>query len=183
MTQTPTLLPLKPDLTAAELTLLSQSPDTGLREAVARHPNTPPEVLGVLGEYHPQAVLDNPALTLLRLAHPGLLGSWSGETVAQLTALPDAPIWVQDAALRHRELPPRLAVAERVDLSEQHLRNLACNAEWQLREAMARRRELGSDLVEMLALDDDYDVRKAVAARELLPTHLLERLAAALRTS
>ena len=169
-------LPLAATLTAADLESLSVSADNAVREAVARHPNTPPEVLGMLGEYHPQAVLNNPALTLLRLAHPGLLGGWSGETVAGLAALPDAPAWVQDTALRHEDLLPRLAVASRADLSEHRMRNLACNAMWQLREAMARRPGLMPELVEMLALDDDYDVRKAVAAREALPPELVQRL-------
>jgi len=48
-------LPLAATLTAADLESLSASADNAVREAVARHPNTPPEVLGVLGEHGREA--------------------------------------------------------------------------------------------------------------------------------
>ncbi|WP_341765382.1 hypothetical protein [Deinococcus radiodurans] len=106
-----------PRAPADVLSGLSAHPDARVRAQVALNPNTPAEVLGLLAAQFPREVLSNPGLPLLRLARPGLLGSFPAEGVTALLALPDAPGWVVDSALRHEDYGVRTALAARPGLS------------------------------------------------------------------
>lgn len=166
-----------PRATAAELTHLARSATpVPVLEAVARHPNTPVEVLGELAARYPEAVLDNPALSLLRLAQMGQIRAWSGLTVARLAAVETAPEWVQDLAMRHPEPQARWAVAGRARLSPERLRQLAGRREWQLRAAVAQHPDLPPELIERLSADEEYSVRLSVSARPDLPPEVLGQL-------
>ena len=165
-----------PSATAEELTRLSRQPSKELREAVARHPNTPAEVLGQLAADVPAAVLNNPALPLLRLAQMAQIQAWSGLALARLTALDAAPEWLQELAMRHPDPQAQWAVAGRVSLSAARLRQLATRREWQLRAAVAPHPDLPADLLPALAVDSDYGVRLSLAARADLPPEVLKVL-------
>ncbi|HCE64956.1 MAG TPA: hypothetical protein DER32_07815, partial [Deinococcus radiodurans] len=135
---------------------LSAHPDARVRAQVALNPNTPAEVLGLLAAQFPREVLSNPGLPLLRLARPGLLGSFPAEGVTALLALPDAPGWVVDSALRHEDYGVRTALAARPGLSPERVTALAGDAGWQVREAVAQRPDLPEPLLRQLAEDEDY---------------------------
>ena len=62
-----------PGATAGTLSGLAGHPDARVRSQVARHPNTPAEVLGTLAPAFAREVLQNPGLPLMRLARPGLI--------------------------------------------------------------------------------------------------------------
>ncbi|WP_415789504.1 hypothetical protein [Deinococcus saxicola] len=166
-----------PKATAAELTRLAHSITAPhLLEAVARHPNTPATLLGELAARYPEAVLDNPALALLRLAHGQQIRMWTGLAVSRLAAVDAAPEWVQELAMRHPEPQARWAVAGRARLSQERLKQLAGRREWQLRAAVAQHPDLTADLIEQLSTDAEYSVRLSLSARPGLPPEVLNRL-------
>lgn len=165
-----------PQATSAELLRAVQGAPPHVLEAVARHPNAPVTLLGELAARVPEAVLDNPALPLLRLAQAGHIRAWSGLAVARLAAVDTAPEWVQDLAMRHPDRQPRWAVAGRARLGAQRLAQLAGWAEWQLRAAVAQHPDLSAELVERLSGDPEYGVRLALSARADLAPHILSRL-------
>ena len=144
-----------PRATADTLSGLSAHPDARVRARVARHPNTPVEVLGGLAAAYPADVLANPGLPLMRLARPNLLGVFPADGVIALLNAPGVPGWVVDAALRHEDYAVRTALAGRSDLSAERVAALAQDAGWQIREAVARRDALPEGLVRQLAADDD----------------------------
>ncbi|CAM4208866.1 hypothetical protein DEMA109039_11450 [Deinococcus marmoris] len=166
-----------PRATAAELTRLAHSVTAPhLLEAVARHPNTPVTLLGELAARYPEAVLDNPALPLLRLAHGQQIRAWTGLAVSKLAAVDAAPEWVQELAMRHPEPQARWAVAGRARLSQERLGQLAGRGEWQLRAAVAQHPDLNAELIERLSTDAEYSVRLSLATRSDLPPEVLGRL-------
>ena len=174
---TPTLTELPgPGATADQLTSLSRHSSVPLREAVARHPNTPAGVLGVLAPDFPEAVLQNPALPLLRLAHPGEFQGWSGRTLARLAAVEAAPEWVQELAMRHPDPQAQWAVANRRLLSPERLAQLARRSEWALRAAVAQHPDLSVELMTLLCRDADYGVRLALSGRAHLPGEVVKQL-------
>lgn len=160
-----------PNATAEQLTRLAREPSPQVRGAVARHPNTPAEVLGQLAADFPEAVIANPALPLLRLAQMNQIQSWSGRTLARLAAVDAAPEW-----LRHSDPQAQWAVAGRAQLSPERLRQLATWREWQLRAAVAQHPGLPADLLGALAADSDYGVRLSLAAHPALPPEVLKKL-------
>lgn len=165
-----------PNATSAELLRLVHGAPPHVLEAVARHPNAPVTLLGELAVTFPEAVLDNPALGLLRLAQAGQIRAWSGLAVARLAAVEAAPEWVQDLAMRHPDRQARWAVAGRARLSAGRLAQLAGWHEWQLRAAVAQHPQLSAELVERFSTDSEYGVRLALSARTDLPPHILNRL-------
>lgn len=166
-----------PGATAAELTRLAHNTASPhLLEAVARHPNTPVTLLGELAARYPEAVLDNPALPLLRLAHGQQIRMWTGLAVSRLAAVDAAPEWVQELAMRHPEPQARWAVAGRARLSQERLKQLAGRGEWQLRAAVAQHPALSAQLIAQLSADAEYSVRLAVSARSDLPPEVRSRL-------
>ncbi len=165
-----------PRATSAELVCLVHGAPPHVLDAVARHPNTPVTLLGELAVTSPEAVLDNPALPLLRLAQAGDIRAWSGLAVARLAAVDAAPEWVQDLAMRHPDRQARWAVAGRARLSQPRLEQLAGWGEWQLRAAVAQHPDLSADLVQRFSTDAEYGVRLALSARPDLPPDVLRRL-------
>lgn len=168
--------PLAPDTPAAELVKLAYSPERGVRQQVAAHPNTPAAVLGQLGAEFPSEVLHNPALPLLRLAQPGLMAGWRPRTLEAMTAQPDAPEWLLRLAATHSIIDVQLACVTHPALSADVLSSLAQSPFWTIREYVARKPKLPPELLETLANDLDYGVRITVAGREDLPPGPLKKL-------
>ena len=166
----------EPGAGAAELTRLAASPDPAQRAAAARHPNTPAPVLATLGAEFPAEVLGNPALPLLRLAEPGLLGRWPARTLEVLAASPEAPDWLVRLAAAHRVIDGQLAAVTRHDLPPGVLGRLAESEFWTIREYVARKPVLPGPVLARLAKDEDYGVRLTVAGRPDLPPDLREVL-------
>ncbi|WP_162176641.1 hypothetical protein [Deinococcus frigens] len=164
------------ELTAAQLTLLAEQSPPEVRAAVAAHPNTSAAVLGRLATDYPAEVLSNPALSLLRLAHPGLLEGWPVDAVSNLVAQPQAPDWLRRYALAHPDARFQVAVAGHPELSATELELLARHPIWQVRARVAARTDLPPQWLATLVSDPDYGVRLVLAARADLPTPVLEIL-------
>ncbi|WP_254843175.1 hypothetical protein [Deinococcus marmoris] len=156
--------------------MLSEQLSPELRAAVAGHPNTPAAVLGRLAADYPAQVLGNPALSLLRLAHPGLLEGWPTDTVLNLVARPQAPDWLRRYALAHADSRFQVAVAGHPALTLDEVRQLARHTVWKVRARVAARPDLSLELLTLLLGDPDYGVRLVLAARANLPPDAAERL-------
>ncbi|MFK7601987.1 hypothetical protein ACI3L1_07215 [Deinococcus sp. SM5_A1] len=156
--------------------MLSEQLSPELRAAVAGHPNTPAAVLGRLAADYPAQVLGNPALSLLRLAHPGLLEGWPTDTVLNLVAQPQAPDWLRRYALAHADPRFQVAVAGHPALTLDEVRQLAQHTVWKVRARVAARPDLPLELLTLLLGDPDYGVRLVLAARADLPPDAAERL-------
>ncbi|WP_081994774.1 hypothetical protein [Deinococcus radiopugnans] len=167
---------LAPELTAAQLALLAKQPSSETRAAVAAHPNTPAAVLGRLAADYPAQVLANPALGLLRLAHPGLLEGWPTEAVLSLVAQPQAPVWLRRYGLAHADARFQVAVAGHPALSAAELEQLARHRVWKVRARVAARPDLSPELLAGLLGDSDYGVRLVLASRPDLSPDTLEQL-------
>lgn len=172
----PDRLPLAPQTPAADLARLARAPEPEWRAAAAAHPNTPAAVLADLGAEFPGEVLCNPALPLLRLAEPGLLGRWPAPTLAALAGRPGAPDWLLRLGAAHVRIEVQLAVVVHPELPDDVLAHLARSPFWTVREIVARRPTLPAALLEILARDLDYGVRLTVAGREDLPPEVYTRL-------
>lgn len=167
---------LAPELTAALLALLADEAAPAVRAAVAAHPNTPAAVLGRLAADSPAEVLGNPALNLLRLAHPGLLESWPTDAVLRLVAQPIAPDWLRRYALTHADARFQVTVAAHPALDGGELHRLARHPFWQVRARVAARPALSPELLTELLGDADYGVRLVLASRPDLPADAAEQL-------
>ncbi|WP_245619420.1 hypothetical protein [Deinococcus marmoris] len=156
--------------------MLSEQLSPDIRAAVAGHPNTPAAVLGRLAADYPAEVLGNPALSLLRLAHPGLLEGWPTDAVLNLVAQPQAPDWLRRYALAHADARFQVAVAGHPDLDAAELGQLARHTVWKVRARVAARPDLSPEWLTALLADPDYGVRLVLAARADLPPDDAERL-------
>ncbi|MDV6373514.1 hypothetical protein [Deinococcus arenicola] len=158
------------------MTLLAESSTPETHAAVAAHPNTPAAVLGRLAADYPTEVLGNPALNLLRLAHPGLLDGWPTEGVLNMVASPQAPSWLRRSALTHADARLQVAVAAHPVLNAHELMGLAHHPLWKVRARVAARPDLSPELIEVLLQDTDYGVRLVLAGRADLQPDAVERL-------
>ncbi|GHF47389.1 hypothetical protein HNQ07_002794 [Deinococcus metalli] len=162
---------LDPHLTAAELANLSLHRNAGVRRAVAAHPNTPAAILGTLAAGFPAEVLGNPALPLLRLAQPDMVGRWPVPSLLALLQLGDAPGWLLAALRRHPSVEVQVALARHPRLGAETVETLAAHTAWLVRARIAARPDLPPALLRRLLHDPDDSVRLAVASRtDLGPT-------------
>ncbi|PTA68065.1 variant leucine-rich repeat-containing protein [Deinococcus arcticus] len=168
---------LPPTTPAAELERLAQGAPPELRAAIAGHPNTPPALLEDLAATFPAQVLANPALPLLRLAHPRLLLDVPLHTLLRLLSQPEAPAWLLRHALIASAIEIQAAAAAHPALNAAQIAQMASHPAWQVRARIAARAELPGALIAQLAADADYGVRMYVAARPDLPGPVAERLA------
>ncbi|MBZ9751027.1 hypothetical protein K7W42_09150 [Deinococcus sp. HMF7604] len=174
----PAVLTLAPDLTAAQLEQLAETAEKPTRALIAAHPNTPPALLERLAADHPAEVLGNPALPLLRLAHPRLLLDVPLHVLLRLLAQLDAPAWLLRHALIASAIEIQAAAAAHPALNERQVEWLARHPAWQVRARIAARPELSARWIEHLAADADYGVRMYIASRANLPAPVAGQLAA-----
>lgn len=147
---------------------IAQAPDYALRQAVAAHPQAPPETLAQLlldeAEEVRRAAAENPRTpqSARRFAHD----LWAGRPLPseRLLELCERIPGLRPLLLPHPSFPPEA------------LRNFAFDEDWRIRQAVARNPHLDRRLLRRLAQDPDRDVRKAVAANPAAPPDLLERL-------
>lgn len=172
---TPTAV-LREHGTATELARLAHHEEADIRAGVAAHPNTPAELLGQLAAEFPAEVLENPALPLLRLAHPNLLKDWPDSSLLALLKLPQAPDWVRHHTAKSSSVEVHVALATHPHLNPAEVRQLAQHPAWLVRARIAARNDLDAELLKTFTLDPDYGVRLAVASRQDLPASSVETL-------
>ena len=124
---------------ATELERLATCDDADVREAVARHPNTPPEVLYDLAGDFPEAFFENPVLELLFLEDPSLLER------------------VSESALEAEETP------------EKWIRRASRSSSTRVRTAAAANPRLPRDVLgRLLADENDRERRRALFRKQAL---------------
>lgn len=170
------LAAFNPKTTAAELEALALQRDPAARAGVAAHPNTPAPVLAQLARDYPAEVLSNPALLLLRLAHPRMLQSWPHDSLLALIRQPSAPDWVRQHALRSGNTELLVALASHPTLTPEEFTQLSTHPAWLVRARIAARHDLTPDTLHHFAQDPDYGVRLALASRADLPAQSVELL-------
>jgi hypothetical protein len=147
---------------------IAQAPDYALRQAVAAHPQAPPEILAQLlldeAEEVRQAAAENPRTPQVarRFAQDLLLGR--PLPPERLLELSERTPGLRPLLLSHPSFPSGA------------LRTFAFDEDWRIRQAVARNPQLDRRLLRRLGQDPDRDVRKAVAANPAAPPDLLERL-------
>ena len=162
--------------TAPQLARLAEQADAAVRAEVAAHPNTPAELLGQLAAEFPAEVLGNPALPLLRLAHPNLLKDWPDAALLALLKLPQVPDWLRHHAAKSSSVEVQVALAMHPDLTPAEINQLAQHSAWLVRARIAARNDLDAELLNHLTNDPDYGVRLAIASRQDLPAQSVETL-------
>ncbi|MGM0705296.1 MAG: hypothetical protein ACQETP_05190 [Bacteroidota bacterium] len=130
---------------------LSEDDDPSVRKAVASNPNMPLELLWELAEEFPEAVVENPALSLQVAADPGAI------TEAPTEAL--------------------IVLVGREQVSERWLRRGSDHYSYRVRKAAAKNPSAPTDVLKKLAQDSDDDVRKAVGGNPSSGMQVLGRLA------
>ena len=127
----------------ATLSTLSHSSDKATRSKVAANPNTPPADYVRLGQQFPNEFLANPALDLLFLENPGLLGELPEALLLRVLKRETCP---SDFLVWAAELPAekiQLAVAMNPAAPAEALDRLRTSAHAKVRESL---RSAGSEL-------------------------------------
>jgi hypothetical protein len=173
---------------------LSADPDHDVRQAVARNPFTPADIVerlttddSVLVRRAALQRPDLPSASVIRLTgdddaevrstalgHPSCPTDLSSEQLAL-----DEGRTVSFAVLRAAAsgaMPRRLAVAHHPLATTRLLAGLAKDDYWQVREAVAGNANASVVVLTRLAGDSDRDVRRAVAAHANTPTSVLDTL-------
>src|SRR5262245_57514620 len=114
-----------PKTSPERLAALAKSDDIEVRWAVTQNPNTPVEVLFTLGAELPDALLQNPLLTLLLLEQPTLMYEMPKETAGALLLVPTLPVGWLKALARHRDVEVCSAVARHLRAPPEALEDLA----------------------------------------------------------
>lgn len=159
------------------LDTLRQHRDPLTRRLVAKNPNTPPEILLELAHYYAESLLENPALPLLLLEHPGFLLNMRRDIIQLIAMSPCSPEFPIHLFTQHPDKVIRAAAALNPSLSEAELTSLAADSAFSVRASVAQNPSLPSHLLERLGQDRDYDVRAKAAAHPDAPVALLRTLA------
>ncbi|BAZ41816.1 leucine rich repeat variant [Calothrix sp. NIES-4101] len=172
-----------------------------IRNAVARNPNTPPDILIECFYEFPNHVLNNPALELILLENPNFLNELVSNNPFVFND--ELPLFFVEWASRHPKESIRESVATsiqtpfhilaylaadvdedvRYKVAENHktpsysLAQLAVDNSYKIRIAVAENITTTSETLEKLAQDEDENVRSKVAANERTPLETLEMLA------
>jgi hypothetical protein len=138
------------------------------REAVARNPNAPLDVLFAVGASYPRAFLENPALPLLALEKPSFLGDALPALLEKLLSLAETPDWLVESARSAPAASLRmlLRVAEPAPLL---LERLSHSSSPEVLAAVAAHPEALPAVLSRLAYHRDQKVRAAVARNPRTP--------------
>ncbi|NBB84825.1 MAG: hypothetical protein GVY12_01195 [Bacteroidetes bacterium] len=168
------------DSTAGADTLasLASHEEEDVQAAVARHPNTPVEVLWRLAVSHPEAVWQNPVLDLLALESPRWIDDVPARATGALFGHPSAPErWVRWGAQQSRRV--RRAVAENPSAPAEVLRQLANDKRGYIRNAVLENPGLPQDVLlnrvreaDIPGDDNGRRVRSALLGHEKMPDDL-----------
>lgn len=102
-------------------------PDELLGEALAAHPNTPPDVLVRLAAHHPEAFCRNPVAALLPLEDPAAFDEWELKEAVGLLRRHDAPASLLGLFAARS---PDAAVREEASLHVTHAGEVARTEGW-----------------------------------------------------
>jgi hypothetical protein len=180
---------------------ISRKGNKAIRNAIARNPNTPPDILVEYFYEFPAHVLHNPALELILLENPDFFNELVSNNPFVFND--ELPLFFVEWASRHPKESIRDSVASstqtpshllaylaadnnddvRQKVAENHktpsysLGKLAADKNKNIRIAVAENPCTLSESLEKLAEDEDDDIRSKVAANENTPIHTLEILA------
>ncbi|GHO51597.1 HEAT repeat domain-containing protein [Ktedonobacter robiniae] len=158
---------------------LAQHQQAKVREAVARHLNTPEEVLQqLLQDQEPQVQYSLASRRKLPQALLKHLISSNNPRLRRAAALhPQLEIPVLEALAQDPDVTVRRATASRHGLAEHIYSLLAHDSDKIVRQTVAGRHGIAEHIYSLLAQDTKMIIRKIVAARHGLSTELYSRLA------
>lgn len=146
--------------------------------AVARHPNTPTELLATFCSTMPDEVLQNPAFELLLVEQPSFLSELPARARERLARSEQADVDLlrELGGNTSAEQEVRFAVAANPNTPLEMVREFATQAAV-VRAGAARSPNADEALLRTLAVDDEPMVRASVAGNEHTPGDLLKKLA------
>jgi hypothetical protein len=166
-----------PATTADVLRHLADCEESRIRQAVAKNPKTPVDVVLRLAEDAPDSFLKNPAVGLLVWEDPAFLQCLSKKALRSvLSAEKTPPDWLRWAA-SHEDAQMRRLAAAHSNAPLDALEGLAGDADPAVRAAAASNDELPERSAASLFGDPHPKVRAQVAVRPALPPSLLKCLA------
>lgn len=193
---------LNANTSAIRLKELSKSLDREVRQAVAKNPNTPPDILVRLFDKFPLQILRNPALSLILLERPDFFTEiyesnklvfykhklpdffykWAifhvNETIRSAVASsPKTPKCYLEQLSEDKNSFVRLQVAANYNSSTCILKKLALDRDNSVRKSVARNPNVPINILEELARDETAEVRREVATNDNTPFHILAKLA------
>ena len=193
-----------PSTTPETLQALAKLADKEVQEAVVKNPNTPLEVLLLLGPKYAAAFIENASLPLHLLAAPELFQGLPEPLVQEILHAPTPPAWIWELALK-RKMYRALASAPQTSTAllqevykqetDQHenkytfrflaehkntpveiLSALAESTQEYVRMGVAENRAAPLDLLRKLLQDKLVEVRNAVLANPSVEPELFEKL-------
>lgn len=150
--------------------------DRNTRIAVAKNPNTPPDVLFGLFQYFPIEVSNNPVLDFLLVENPNFICELCQLNI-NILASGNFSQFFFEAVLSCLNDTYNLFVATNPHIPEQLLFRLADNKRGDIRIAIAKNTATRGELLKKLARDELHLVREVVAKQQNTPSYVLEELA------
>jgi len=169
---------------AEKLRSLSKIEDKEILAAIAKNPNSPPDLLiDLAGEYLDEIEL-NPALDLILLEYPNFISDIFYEHCSDIdnsvkkitfpsTKLPN---WVSNFGLNHSDPQIRSFIARNEYTPVTYLEQLANDEDSEVRESITENDYAPIHILEKLADDEDDYIRYCLAQYKNIP-EILEKLA------
>ncbi len=158
---------------------LSTTQDIKTRLYVAANPNTPKDILLILGRSFPEQLIRNPIISLLLLENPNLLPDLLNEmplnTLQDCLKLEGMPAYVLEKFATHPDVWVRAAVAFNSNTPISVIEELASDQD-AVRQSVANNSNTPPILLKQLAKDKSWFVRQAVASNPNTPKNTLEEL-------
>lgn len=158
--------------------------------AIARNPNTPPDILVKLARDYLKEIGENPALELFLIENPNFIEdiyyehfsgyshvyeNWDTYSLqnSYLLYLAD---WFLKLGLTHSNCEIRSLVAGNINTPEEYLEQLAEDESYLVIEALASNPSTPVEILERLAKDEESGIREIVAGNKNTPIFVLEEL-------
>ncbi len=153
---------LNENRTAERLQELIKSSDESVCIAIAKNPNTPPDVLLELFYDFPTHVLNNPILEFLILENPNFFAELY-EANNKVFSYEDIPLFFIQWAINQPDEYIGLAVASSENIPEFILELLAKDKSTEIRRLIALNPKIPNHILDKLAIDKDIYVRGNIA--------------------
>jgi hypothetical protein len=154
---------------------ISRKGNKGIRNAIARNPNTPPDILVEYFYEFPNHVLHNPALELILLENPDFFNELVSNNPFVFND--ELPLFFVEWASRHPKESIRESVASSNQTPRHLLADLAADKNDDVRQKVAENHKTPSHSLAQLATDKNNNIRIAVAENPYTSSESLEKLA------
>lgn len=145
---------------------------------IAKNPNTPPDILKELFDYHPVEVLNNITFSLLRLENPYILSEIYEHSYkkSDIFGMKNIPLFFQEWGAYNTDISIRQSAASEIR-SAFLLEMCSKDENHRVRKGVANNERTPGYILEKLAFDEKQGVREAVARNRNTPKNALSLLA------